>query len=142
MQGTADFGEGPVVGALPPPPEEKEKMVPVVIGSGAKTVDVPESKVVDFIKDLQQQAKSVAQLDKIAAEASAKMKGPTHQMSTLGFLFIFFGLIFLCSYLVHRAGGPHKVEAAVDRFFLRAKGTITGRGGGRYAPMRGNDLPR
>ncbi|UZJ53441.1 hypothetical protein CBS101457_002761 [Exobasidium rhododendri] len=81
----------------------------------------------------------------IAATTSTstiKEKAPTHQISTIGFLFIFFGLIFLISYLVHRAGGPHKVEAAIDRFFTRAKNVLTGSKGGYSVLNHGSSLPR
>jgi hypothetical protein len=106
-------------------------MVPVVVGGAkdSKTISIPESQVGKFVdtfkgKDGQIPSESVG-------ISSLKKTQPTHQLSTIGWLFVFFGFIFAGSYGVHKAGGPHKVEAAVDRFFLRAKQAITG-GRGRY----------
>jgi hypothetical protein len=77
-----------------------------------------------------------------SSPAATTVKAPTHQVSTIGYLFGFFGLIFLVSYLVHRAGGPHQVELAIDRFYNRAKSTLIGSKGGYSRVNHGSTLPR
>lgn len=113
--------------------------MPVVVGDGLKTIDVPESEVGNFLDEVKAKTNSLP--SKSAKQAATKTAKSTQQGSTILFLFALFGLIFLASYLVHKAGGPHKVEAAVDHFFLRAKLYVTGKRGS-YTALRGSELPR
>lgn len=59
----------------------------------------------------------------LQAAKAAKPSGKGSQITTVSFLFGFFAVLFIISYLVHKAGGPGAIELAVDRFILR----ITGR---------------
>lgn len=109
-----------------------EEMVPVVVGgaTNGQTIGVPASKADKFVNDHKGKNGEIP-TESLDINAVKTNKEPTHQVSTIAWLFLFFGVIFAGSYAVHRMGGPQKVEAKVDRFFLRAKQAITG-GRGRY----------
>lgn len=122
---------------MPPQEIHIEENVPVIVeGANPKTIGIPASSVDAFHDAIKAENGGPESLG-INTQID---KEPTHQLSTIAWLFFFFGLLFLLAYLVHRAGGPHKVEAAVDRFFLRARHSIMG-GKGRYTSV-GSGLPR
>lgn len=122
------------------PPQEIhiEENVPVVVGGGtnSKTIGIPQGSVEKFHDAIKAENGGPESL----GINTQIVKEPTHQLSTIGWLFFLFGLLFLVAYLVHRAGGPHKVEAAIDHFIVRARHSIMG-GKGRYTSVN-SGLPR
>lgn len=124
---------GPVPQADAP---KNEQPVPSKDSKAHKTVTSAQLEA--LLAELKAEESSFVEGETISSKPVEKE--PTHQLSTIAYLLGFFGLIFLLSYLVHRAGGPHKVEAAVNHFFSRAKNAVMG-GKGRYAKVQ-EGLPR
>lgn len=74
-------------------------------------------------KPLPVAAGSIATYDEtLAAAKGTSVSQGGSQISTITFLFSFFAILFLVSYLIHRHGGPGAVEASVDRLVLRMTG--------------------
>lgn len=83
--------------------------------------ELPHQKV-DVPTPIVAEGKTTTIEEALQAAKASKPSSKGSQISTVSFLFGFFAVLFIISYLIHKAGGPGAVEMAVDRFILRMTG--------------------
>lgn len=83
--------------------------------------NIPLQKV-DMPTPIVAEGKTVTIEEALEAAKASKPSSKGSQISTISFLLGFFAVLFIISYLIHKAGGPGAIEMAVDRFILRMTG--------------------